>query len=192
MLAFFTELARVTGDPGWRKAADCTFDSFLLSHDARAPWVSLTDRNHLLWLVEYPFGSPQQADQVFNGHLSATFGLWDYYQLTRDRRALAMYDGAVTTVHRYRASLRVRGGPSNPLASPTAPWRPAATTGCTRSNSSSSLLTGRSEFAHLAQSLVGDSPYPVLAVPRRVDLAAGRHVGPRTTSPPERSPAPAP
>ena len=177
VLAFFTELARVTGDPGWRKAADCTFDSFLLSPDARAPWVSLTDRNHLLWLVEYPFGSPQQADQVFNGHLSATFGLWDYYQLTRDRRALAMYDGAVTTVHRYRASLRVRGGPSIYCLTHGA----VATSSYHRMHSLQlvqlSLLTGRSEFAHLAQSLVGDSPYPVLAVPRRVDLAAGRHVG---------------
>ncbi len=177
VLAFFTELARVTGDPKWRKAADCTFDSFLRPPDARAPWVTLVDGNHLLWLVEYPYASPQQADRVFNGHLSALFGLWEYYQFSHDRRALAMYDGAVTTVHRYRASLRVRNSSSIYCLTHHA----VATNSYHRLHSLQlvqlSLLTGRSAFAHLAEALVGDSPYPVLGTPRRVDLTAGRHVG---------------
>lgn len=177
VLAFFTELARVTGKSRWRKAADCTFASFLRPPDARAPWVTLVDGNHLLWLVEYPYGSPQQADRVFNGHMSAAFGLWYYYQLTRDRRALAMYDGAVTTIHRYRASLRVRGGSSIYCLT----HRSAATGSYhwmhSRQLVQLSLMTGRSEFAQLALALVADSPYPILPRPRLVDLAAGRHVG---------------
>lgn len=177
VLAFFSELARVTGKARWRKAADCTFDSFLQPSDARAPWVTLVDRNRLLWLVEYPYGTPEQADRVFNGHLSAVFGLWDYYQLTRDRRALTMYDGAVTTIHRYRASLRVRGGSSIYCLT----HHSVASSGYHRMHSRQlvqlSLMTRRSEFAHLAEAMVGDSPYPILGRPRVVDLAAGRHVG---------------
>jgi hypothetical protein len=139
--------------------------------------VTLVDSNHLLWLVEYPYGSPQQADRVFNGHLSATFGLWEYYQLSHDRRALAMYDGAVTTIHRYRTSLRIRQGSSIYCLTHHA----VATSSYHRMHSLQlvqlSLLTGRAEFARLAEALAGDSPYPVLALPRVVDLAAGPHVG---------------
>jgi len=48
-------------------------------------------------------------DRTFNGHNSAAFGLYEYYHLTQDERALSLYRGAATTAQHYAGQFRQPG-----------------------------------------------------------------------------------
>ena len=177
-LSLFTRMYEVTGEKRWREAADRTFASFVnLPGPLGAPWVSRVDAEGLLWLVEYPLDVPERSDHVFNGHLSAIFGLWDYYRVARTPAALAMYDGAITTMKRYTSVLRVAGKASLYCV----PHRTPASNGYHSLHVSQFvhlwLMTGRIEFVHLADALRDDNPGAVLRAAHVVDLASGTHVG---------------
>jgi hypothetical protein len=49
-----------------------------------------------VWLEEYP--SDAKPSHVLNGHLTAVLGVWDYYRVTRDPKAKALFDAAVRVV----------------------------------------------------------------------------------------------
>jgi hypothetical protein len=49
-----------------------------------------------VWLEEYP--STSKPSHVLNGHLTAALGVWDYYRVTRDPQARAIFDSAVSVV----------------------------------------------------------------------------------------------
>ena len=111
-LSAFVALYAATGEPGYRRAADATFASFLDSGDPRGggPWVTFVDSDGYLWLEEYAKGPPMQ---VLNGHIFATFGLYDYARLTDEPPARRLFDAAVTTVRRYGEAFRHPGGLSS-------------------------------------------------------------------------------
>jgi hypothetical protein len=181
-LSLFSRLAKVTGEARWREAADRTFASFLLPPDRTGggakPWVVAVDSRRQVWLVQHPRGTTlAESDVIFNGHLSGIFGLWEYQRLTSDPAALALYDGAITTMRHHLDDLRVPR------------WRSAY---CLTHRAEASngyhqlhvdqftqlwLMTRETRFIRFAETLRDDNPYPILASPRTIAFAAGKHVG---------------
>lgn len=172
-LSLFTRLAQVTGDAQWTSAAASTFASFLNPPAAGAPWVVHRDAQGYLWLEEYPRGDGSTSDFTFNGHMFALFGLYDYARATGDERAVALFDGAATTVRHYgQAGIPNPGWISNyclqhKVTDPHYHWIVA-----------DELLqlhaeTGDSLFARLADGFL-DS-YPVSDLKSTVRLAPGVH-----------------
>ena len=105
-LSLFTRLYELTGDETYRGAADATFASFLVAGPTTTPWVSDVDPNGYLWLQEYPGSSDLD---VLNGFLVAALGIYDYYRVTGDPDALALFRGAATTVADNVVAYRQRG-----------------------------------------------------------------------------------
>ncbi|WP_330344049.1 D-glucuronyl C5-epimerase family protein [Streptomyces longwoodensis] len=86
-------------------AADGAFASLLRADDAK-PWVINKDASGFFWIQEYPIDAPGTSDYTFNGMIFALFGLWDYYQQTRNELALKLWDGGLTTIAAYYPRLR--------------------------------------------------------------------------------------
>lgn len=107
-LLFFSRLAAVTGDERWRTRADRVFAAFLLPLDRRGPLVVTVDEGGYVWLQEWPWAG-YVPDDTLNGHISAAFGIYEYYCLTRDARALGLLRGAATTALHYLPRFRRPG-----------------------------------------------------------------------------------
>jgi hypothetical protein len=108
VLHFLCRLAAETGDATWQEAADHTFLSFLRPGPRAGPYVVNVDARHYYWLQEWPWEG-LRPDYTFNGHNSAVYGLYEYYLLTHDARALALFRGAATTTEHYAAVFRQPG-----------------------------------------------------------------------------------
>jgi hypothetical protein len=108
VLHFLCRLATVTGDAIWREAADHTFLSLLRPGPRPGPYVVNVDPRHYFWLQEWPWEG-LRPDYTFNGHNSAIYGLYEYYLLTHDERAQALFRGAATTTEHYAAVFRQPG-----------------------------------------------------------------------------------
>jgi hypothetical protein len=100
-MSLFARLAGATGDPQWRQAADHAFASLQLGYSATEPWATWRDGNGMLWLEEYPGRTMSTSGRVLNGHMFATYGVWDYWRTTRSAAAAALFDTALQTVRRY-------------------------------------------------------------------------------------------
>ncbi|WP_433285783.1 D-glucuronyl C5-epimerase family protein [Micromonospora sp. CA-244673] len=181
LLSLFVRLYGVTDDPKWREAADRTLDSLTLGPDPDGPWVTWVDPDGYLWLDEYPDSPPGvRGEQVFNGMIYASYGVYDYWRLTGDPRAVALFDGTATTVRRYvPTGMRVPG------------WASRYGIGCPVSYANYHQdhtvqmtmlhrLTHAGLFAAYADVLRADYPYPVVS--GRVVFEAGVHVGYRFDS----------
>jgi hypothetical protein len=105
-LSLFSRLATVTGDAKWRTAADATYASLTQTVAAGAPWVVHVDPTGYLWLEEYPRTPVTASDFTYNGHMFATFGLYDYWLLTRSDAVAQLFDGAASTVLAYARTFR--------------------------------------------------------------------------------------
>ncbi|GAA1752741.1 cell wall-binding repeat-containing protein [Agromyces humatus] len=109
-LSLFVRLAEATGQSKWDVAADRTWQSFAQPHSTTAPWSSLVIDRHLYF---EEFAGKQIPLLVLNGHLFATFGLYDYWRHTGNAEVARYIDGAVTTVaNRMVPLIRVEGGVS--------------------------------------------------------------------------------
>jgi hypothetical protein len=96
-LTAFTRLAEYTGDARWTDAAKATFAALSLPPAAHRPWVSWVDADRNLWLEEYPRPGVTDSERVLNGHGFAVYGLYDYWQLTGDPKALPLLSGGIAT-----------------------------------------------------------------------------------------------
>lgn len=99
-LSVFVRLFEVTGDQAWRLAADATFLSLLQAPEGAAPFASRVDESGRLWLEEYPRYPASNSEMVLNGQIFAMYGLHDYWQLTADGDAQALFLGALSTVEK--------------------------------------------------------------------------------------------
>jgi D-glucuronyl C5-epimerase C-terminus len=107
-LSLFTRLAeQEPQDKTWRTAADATFASFTQTRSTTQPWSTVVDHGHL-WFEEYAGDQPPLL--VFNGHVFATFGIYDYWKMTGNGQAAALFSGAATTVLDVMPQIRVPGG----------------------------------------------------------------------------------
>lgn len=163
-LALFTRLYEATGDATYKQAADLTFASFLATPNKTRPWVISIDRGGYLRLEEYPTTAWQF---VLNGHISAAFGLYDYYRVTGDTGALALYRGALTSVAHYAATFRCPGWIS--AYSLGVPSRFAGYhLAVTRQLLELYTLSGSDRFAQIADQFAADYPDPNLSGTIRV------------------------
>ena len=108
VLDFFTRLHAVTGNAGHKAEADGTFQSFLVPQAAGKPWVTWVQSGHL-WLDEYPRTDVALGDRTYNGHTFASFGLYQYYQATKDERARQLVQGAFATARAVASQVRNPG-----------------------------------------------------------------------------------
>ena len=100
-LSLFVDLYERTDDDTWLTAATKTVASFRNGPQTGLPWVTHIDDAGYLWLEEYPADPPNTSDFTLNGHMFATFGLYDYASLTGDPVSTMLFDGGVTTARRY-------------------------------------------------------------------------------------------
>lgn len=109
-LSLFVRMAEETGDPKWDTAADRTWTSLTQPYVAGQPWASLVVDDHF-YIEEY--AGNEDPMFVLNGHIFATFGLYDYWRRTGDPEVARYLDGAATSVlERMVPLVRVQGGVS--------------------------------------------------------------------------------
>ena len=108
VLSLFSRLSELTGVQKWRDAADHTFASFVRPGPCAGPYTVDVDSAGYYWLQEWPWPH-MRPDDTLNGHIFSSFGLYDYYLLTADPTALALFRGALTTVEHYVPAFRNPG-----------------------------------------------------------------------------------
>ncbi|MDR1633842.1 MAG: D-glucuronyl C5-epimerase family protein [Bifidobacteriaceae bacterium] len=105
-LSVFTQLAREYPDEAiWEQAASATFESFLQPVSADRPWVTDVVDGYV-WFEEYAGPEPIE---VFNGHVFALFGIYEYALATGDQRAIDLFDGGTTTALAAIEQIRLPG-----------------------------------------------------------------------------------
>lgn len=109
-LSLAIRLHRDTEEAGFRDDADRLFASFLTVRRGPDPWVTYID-DGFLWLEEYPEPTTP-SDHTANGFNFAVFGIYDYYQATREPAALRILRASLTTMRHHVADFRVPGGVS--------------------------------------------------------------------------------
>ena len=170
-LATFVRMYEASGEPAWRTAADEAFASFLVPRAEGSPWVTLVTPDGLLWFEEYASDTP---DYTFNGHIFATFGIFDYYSLTRSADALKLLQGALTSVVAVFPTIRNPGWVSRYCLT-----HAILSVGYHLVDTGQLLelytMTGVDEFAQFADDLVADYPDPNVGGP--LLAAAGAHTG---------------
>ena len=169
-LSLFTRLYELTGDATFKSAADATFASFLDPGPAATPWVSSVDPSGYLWLQEYP-GDAREC--VYNGDMVAALGLYDYYRVTADPRALALFQGAATTAVDYAASYRRVGWRSLYCLSAPITASAAYHEVVVQQFLAFYTITGDPRFAHWADTF--ESDYPRDAVSAKATVGPGKH-----------------
>jgi hypothetical protein len=100
-LSLFVRLADATGQSRWRDDADEAFASLRLGYSATEPWATWRDTHGMLWLEEYPGTTTATSGRVLNGHLYATYGVWEYWRLTHSAVAASLFNAALATARRY-------------------------------------------------------------------------------------------
>ena len=108
VLSLFSRLSELTGVQKWRDAADHTFASYVRPGPCAGPYTVNVDSAGYYWLQEWPWPH-MRPDDTLNGHIFSSFGLYDYYLLTADPTALALFRGALTTVEHYVPAFRNPG-----------------------------------------------------------------------------------
>ena len=158
-VGFFARLFEVTDKQVYKNAAEHTLESFLVPQGGGHPWVSQIDSSGYLRLEEYP-GTGWEF--VFNGHMEAAMGLWDYYRVTHDARALALYKGALTSVVKYGHSFRTEGWISAYSLGARA-LLAHYHVGVMRQMRQLHTISGDARFVHLVNHFDDDYPAPVVS-----------------------------
>ncbi len=171
VLDFFTRLHAVTGDGGHQAEADGTFRSFLVPQAAGKPWVTWVQGGHV-WLDEYPRTDIALGDRTYNGHNFASFGLYQYYQATKDERARQLVQGAFATSRAVAPQVRNPGWRSAYCLLDRHDSRAYHTTHALQ-HLLISTITGDSTFAAAADLFHADFPDPRAA--GTVILEKGTH-----------------
>lgn len=104
ILSFFSRLYKVTKQEKYLEAGQRVFNSFLvLKGQEKTPWISCIDKNSNLWLEEYPMETPCFT---LNGMIFAIYGVYDYYLVTSDEKALQILKASLTTIKNNIAKYR--------------------------------------------------------------------------------------
>ncbi len=97
-LSALVRLYRSTDDEKYLNAAQKVFKSFKRIGQNLNPWTVLSDSSNYYWIEEYPLPIPSH---VLNGFIWGIFGLYDYYELTRDEEAYKYLLASITTLKHF-------------------------------------------------------------------------------------------
>lgn len=109
ILSFMVRMYETTGEVRYLTAARYTLNGFLRLGPRNAPWVANLDERKQFWIQEWPKAS---LDYTFNGFMIASFGLYDYYRVTRDSLALLLFRAAASAALDGAPRFRRPGRPS--------------------------------------------------------------------------------
>lgn len=102
-LSAFVRMYQVTKEEKYLVWAHQVFESFKhLKRKNHKEWVVMVDQ-HYYWIEEYPLEEPTK---VLNGYIFAIFGLYDYYQLTKNEEAKLLLQASLTTIYDHIALYR--------------------------------------------------------------------------------------
>lgn len=152
VLSFMVGMYEATGETKYLSAARATLNGFLYRGPASRPWVVTLDQSSRLWIQEWP---RLPLDYTFNGHMISTFGLYDYYRVTKDTLALVLFRAAASAALDYAPMFRRPGGISSYCLlhrTPNATYHMVHIT-CFKYLYS---FTGESAFARLADAYLRD------------------------------------
>ena len=97
VLSVFSRLFELTDDSTYAKTAAKIFNSFYLMKGQNTPWISCIDNHGDLWIEEYPHKAPSH---VLNGNIFAIYGIYDYYQISKEADVLLFSKAAISTVRK--------------------------------------------------------------------------------------------
>ena len=153
-LTLFHRLQEYTGSDEFETIIDQTYRSFELPRGTEGePWVITRDVDGRIWLDEYP--TPNENYHVLNGHIFATYGLYEHFVVTGEGRELL--EEVIQTVDDAIAEFRIRDAPSR-YAIPFDARDPVYHFIHIRQLRTLSEITGERVFRHWMGVLVCDSP----------------------------------
>jgi hypothetical protein len=158
-LGFFSRLWEHTGQDRWRRVADDILRTFSVPPSRTDPWVAFVDERGYLWLEEYPGGGVPA--QVLNGHITAVFGLYEYWRVFGSPLAERLLRGGLATVIERGHEFRVPGGYSYYGLRDAAQW-PLYHDAHVRMLAVLAEMTGSPELARLTTDMESDgavAPY---------------------------------
>jgi D-glucuronyl C5-epimerase C-terminus len=106
VISLMVGMYEATGKTKYLSAAKATLSGFLYTGPASRPWVANLDGAQRLWIQEWP---KLPLDYTFNGHMIASFGLYDYYRVTKDTLALVLFRAAASAALDYAPKFRRPG-----------------------------------------------------------------------------------
>jgi hypothetical protein len=109
VISFMVGMYEATGQARYKTAARYTLNSFLDLGPRKGPWTVNLDGSRRYWIQEWP---KLPLDNTFNGFMISSFGLYDYYRLTKDTLALVLFRAAASTALDYAPRFRRPGHPS--------------------------------------------------------------------------------
>jgi len=106
-LALFSLLYDLTGEDKHLENANKTFKTLTILREEKktAPWLAYIDDRGYFWIEEYPMEN--QPSNVLNGFIAAIFGLYDYYQATKNGDFLL--NQSLQTIEHYLPKFRNPG-----------------------------------------------------------------------------------
>ena len=110
VLKVLTRLYEFTGDKRYLEDATKVFNSFNRIANKDNPWISMVDENNYYWIEEYP--DNDAPNFTLNGFIFCVFGLYEYYQVTKDEYSEYLLKASLTTIKHYANAFRVKGEPS--------------------------------------------------------------------------------
>ncbi|MDZ7765964.1 MAG: D-glucuronyl C5-epimerase family protein [Melioribacteraceae bacterium] len=152
-LMIFTRLYKFTEDETYLEETHKIFNTFYMTPDKNDPWITMLDPDNYFWIEEYPDHS--EPNYTLNGFIFCIYGLYEYYQLTRNEDALFILKAAITTVEQYIKDFRVPGDVSLYCLTHRVP-SPKYHLIHIKQLRSLHLFTGEQYFADMADSLYAD------------------------------------
>lgn len=107
-LSAFCRLYEVTKDEKYRVAADRAFESFKVLQNDSTAWVTRIDAHGFAWFEEYA-DAEGRPDFTYNGHVFGIYGMYDYYRMTGNAEAKALFQIGATTMKHYADTIRSPG-----------------------------------------------------------------------------------
>jgi hypothetical protein len=106
VLSVMMHLFEITNDSVYYKFGEEVFQAFLKPKGECNYWIVRFDSAGYLWIEEYPHDT--KPGETLNGYIGAIYGIYDYYRVTGNPEAKAVYDLSLTTIKHYINDFRVR------------------------------------------------------------------------------------
>jgi hypothetical protein len=97
-LSALSKLPVIDKNEEYQQYADLVFNSFQVPRSEDSPWIAFIDNDDFYWIEEYPMDPPSH---VLNGFITAIWGIYDYWLLTKKSIAQQILTGCLTTLKNH-------------------------------------------------------------------------------------------